>query len=253
MLKSAQDSNKPSRPVLSTHNSAQEPSGPPFAPLLRALTETLRPPLIRISPPPSYPRPMKLLRHRLFQVALSLAIGVVLLWLAIARIDVAALGTELSRVQPGWLIAGVATYWVALALRSWRWRILLAPVRRLAFGQVFYGLLVGYAANNLLPARLGELVRADFVGRRYRITRLSVVGTIVVERLFDVVVFVGFIFAGIAALHTTRDVRIGQILHLVELVAVGCVVLVVLLLAVLRLRHKPLPRTMTFLEKHLHS
>lgn len=196
---------------------------------------------------------MKLLRHRLFQVALSLTIGVVLLWLAIARIDVAALGTELSRVQPGWLIAGVAAYWVALALRSWRWGILLAPVRRLAFGQVFYGLLVGYAANNLLPARLGELVRADFVGRRYQISRLSVVGTIVVERLFDVVVFIGFIFAGIAALHTTGDVRIGQILHLVELVAVGCVVLVVLLLAVLRLRHKPLPRAMTFLEKHLHS
>jgi glycosyltransferase 2 family protein len=196
---------------------------------------------------------MKLLRHRLFQVALSLTIGVVLLWLAIARIDVAALGTELSRVQPGWLVAGIATYWVALALRSWRWGILLAPVRRLSFGQVYYGLLVGYAANNLLPARLGELVRADFVGRRYQISRLSVMGTIVVERLFDVVVFIGFIFSGIAALHTTGDARIGQILHLVELVAVGCVVLVVLLLAVLRLRHKPLPRAITFLEKHLHS
>jgi uncharacterized protein (TIRG00374 family) len=196
---------------------------------------------------------MKLLRHRLFQVALSLTIGAVLLWLAIARIDVAALGTELSRVQPGWLVAGIATYWVALALRSWRWGILLAPVRRLTFGQVYYGLLVGYAANNLLPARLGELVRADFVGRRYQISRLAVVGTIVVERLFDVVVFIGFIFAGIAALHTTGDARIGPILHLVELVAVGCVVLVVLLLAVLRLRHKPLPRAITFLEKHLHS
>lgn len=196
---------------------------------------------------------MKLLRHRLFQVAISLAIGVALLWLAIARIDVAALGTELARVRPGWLLAAVATYWIALALRSWRWGILLAPVRRLTFGQVFYGLLVGYAANNLLPARLGELVRADFVGRRYQTSRLSVVGTIVVERLFDVVVFIGFIFAGIAALHTTGDVRIGQILHLVELVAAGCVLLVVLLLMVLRLRHKPLPRAITFLEKHLHA
>src|SRR5262249_17238085 len=115
------------------------------------------------------------------------------------------------------------------------------------------GLLVGYAANNLLPARLGELVRADFVGRRYQISRLAVVGTIVVERLFDVVVFIGFIFAGIAALHTTGDARIGQILHLGGLVAVGWVVLVVLLLAVLGLSPKPLPRAITFLEKHLHS
>jgi glycosyltransferase 2 family protein len=196
---------------------------------------------------------MKLLRHRLFQVAVSLAIGVALLWLAIARIDIAALGTELARVRPGWLAAAVGAYWIALGLRSWRWGILLAPVRRLAFGQVFHGLLVGYAANNLLPARLGELVRADFVGRRHQISRLSVVGTIVVERLFDVVVFVGFIFAGMAALHTTGDARIGQILHLVELVAAGCVLLAVLLLVVLRLRHKPLPRAITFLESHLHA
>jgi glycosyltransferase 2 family protein len=196
---------------------------------------------------------MKILRHRLFQVAVSLAIGIALLWLAIARIDIAVLGAELAQVRLGWLAAAIATYWVALMLRSWRWGILLAPVRRLSFGQVFHGLLVGYAANNLLPARLGELVRADFLGRRHRISRLSVVGTIVVERLFDVVVFVGFIFAGIWALHSSGDSRIGPILHVVELVAVGCVVLVILLLLLLRLRHKPLPRAVTFLERHLHS
>ena len=123
----------------------------------------------------------------------------------------------------------------------------------MSFGQVFHGLLVGYAANYLLPARLGELVRADFLGRRYAISRLSVVGTIVVERLFDVVVFIGFIFAGLAALHSTGDSRIGPILHLVELVAVGCVVLIVLLLVLVRLRHKPLPRPIAFLEKRLRA
>ena len=195
----------------------------------------------------------RLVRHRLFQVLVSLAVGAVLLWLAIARIDLAGLGAELAQVRPGWLVAAVALYWIALMLRSWRWRILLAPVRRLSFGQVFHGLLVGYAANYLLPARLGELVRADFLGRRYGISRLSVVGTIVVERLFDVVVFIGFIFAGMAALHSSGDSRIGPILHLVELVAVGCVVLIILLLVLVRLRHKPLPRPIAFLEKRLRA
>jgi glycosyltransferase 2 family protein len=195
----------------------------------------------------------RLVRHRLFQVLVSLAIGAALLWLAIARIDLAGLGAELAQVRPGWLVAAVALYWVALMLRSWRWRILLAPVRALSFGQVFHGLLVGYAANYLLPARLGELVRADFLGRRYGISRLSVVGTIVVERLFDVVVFIGFIFAGMAALHSSGDSRIGPILHLVELVAVGCIVLVILLVVLVRLRHKPLPRSIAFLEKRLRA
>jgi uncharacterized protein (TIRG00374 family) len=196
---------------------------------------------------------VRLLRHRLFQVIASLVVGIVLLWLAIARIDIAGLGSELRQVRLAWLLPGIASYWIALMLRSWRWGIILAPVRRLGFGAIFHGLLVGYAANYLLPARLGELVRADFLGRRHRISRLSIVGTIVVERLLDVIVFIGFVFAGLAALHTTGDSRVGPILHLVELVAAGCVVLAVLLLVVTRLRHKPLPQALGFLEHRLKS
>jgi uncharacterized protein (TIRG00374 family) len=195
----------------------------------------------------------KMFRHRLFQVAASLTVGGVLMWLAIARIDVGGLGAQLEYIQPTWLIAAIATYWLALILRSWRWRIILAPIRRLGFAQVFHGLLVGYAANNVLPARLGELVRADFLGRRQNLPWLSVVATIVVERLFDVVIFIGFAIAGIAALHNSQDKRIGPIMHTVELVAVGCVLLASLLLLLVRLRHKPLPASFTFLEEKLRS
>jgi glycosyltransferase 2 family protein len=195
----------------------------------------------------------KVFRHPLIQVTASLSVGGVLMWLAISRIDVAGLGAQLEHVRPTWLIAAIATYWLALILRSWRWGIILTPVRRLSFGQVLHGLLVGYAANNLLPARLGELVRADFLGRRQNLSRLSVVATIVVERLFDVVIFIGFVFAGIAALHNSGDTRIGPIMHTVELVAVSCVVLASLLLLLVRLRHKPLPVSFTFLEEKLRS
>jgi glycosyltransferase 2 family protein len=193
----------------------------------------------------------RLMRHRAAQVALSLGLGGLLLWLAIARINLAGLGAEMAQIRPSWLLLAIPTYWSALMLRSWRWGILLAPVRRLRFGQVFFGLLVGYAANNVLPARLGELLRADFLGRRYDVSRLSVIGTIVVERLFDVVVFIGFFFAGMAALHDAKDVRIGPVLRTVELVTVGCVVLVLVLLVLLRLRHKPLPAPFSFLEHRL--
>ncbi|HZT20748.1 MAG TPA: lysylphosphatidylglycerol synthase transmembrane domain-containing protein [Dongiaceae bacterium] len=195
----------------------------------------------------------RLFRHRLTQVAISLAVGGALLWLAIARIDLAGLRAQMAQVRPAWLAIAVVAYWLALMLRSWRWGIILAPVRRLAFGQIFHGLLIGYAANYLLPARLGELVRADFVGRRYAISRLSVVATIVVERLFDVVVFIGFVFAGIAALHSTEDSRIGPILRVVELVAGGCVLLAGLMLLLVRIRHRQLPAAVAFLEQKLQS
>jgi len=196
---------------------------------------------------------VRLLRHRLTQVAISLAIGAVLLWLAIARIDLAGLGAQLANVEIAWLAPAVAAYWIALMLRSWRWGIILAPVRRLEFLQVFHGLLVGYAANYLLPARLGELVRADFLGRRHGISRLSIVGTIVVERLFDIIVFIGFVFAGMAALHHAEDPRVASILHTVELVGVGCAVLAAALLFLVQIRHKALPGPLEFLDDKIKA
>jgi len=193
------------------------------------------------------------LRHRLVQTGVGLAIGVALLWLAFARTDIAGLGRRLGQVQIAWLLLAIGCYWAALAIRSWRWRIILSPVRRLPFFQVYLGLIVGYAANNVLPARLGELFRADYLGRRNGISRLSVIGTIVVERLFDVIVFVGFILAGLAALHGRPDRRTGPILHIVEVVGVGCVLLALMLFLLLRLRHKPLPAAISFLEHRLRS
>lgn len=194
-----------------------------------------------------------LLHNRVFQATVSLAIGAIFLWLAIARIDIGQLWVKLRQVDLTWLALAFATYWAALTLRSWRWRIILAPVRRLPFGRVFYGLLVGYAANYVLPARLGELVRADFLGRRYNISRLSVIGTIVVERLFDVIVFIGFILAGLWGLHQNQDSRIAPILRAVEIVSVGSIMLAGLLILLLNVRHKPLPRPVAFLEQRLKS
>ena len=51
-------------------------------------------------------------------------------------------------------------------------------------------LLVGYLANNILPARLGELVRSHYLGDREGISRASALGTVVVERVVDTAVVV---------------------------------------------------------------
>src|SRR5215472_8948020 len=83
-------------------------------------------------------------RRRAFQGAVSLAIGGMLLWLALTRVDLQGVNQRLQQVQPVWLILAIAAYWVALGIRSWRWRIILSAVRRLRFGQVFPALVIGY-------------------------------------------------------------------------------------------------------------
>ena len=49
---------------------------------------------------------------------------------------------------------------------------------------------IGYLANNVLPARLGELVRSHALGEGEGISRTTVLGTVVVERIVDTVIVV---------------------------------------------------------------
>jgi hypothetical protein len=70
-------------------------------------------------------------------------------------------------------------------LRAVDWKYLLAPVGRFQARRLFPPVAIGYMANNILPARLGELVRACLVGKREGVSKSSALATIIVERIFD--------------------------------------------------------------------
>ncbi|MDD5557155.1 MAG: flippase-like domain-containing protein [bacterium] len=82
-----------------------------------------------------------------------------------------------------WL--GLAAYGASFWFRSLRWRVLLLPARRFRIGELFSGIVVGFMANNVLPVRMGELVRAYDFGRVHRFSKSQTFATIVVERLLD--------------------------------------------------------------------
>jgi uncharacterized protein (TIRG00374 family) len=130
---------------------------------------------------------VRALRHNGVRVAVGLTISAVLLWLMLRSIDSEELTRTLGAASPQWICLALVFYWLELAVRAQRWRTILRPVRDFPFSPVASTLLVGYSANNVFPARLGELFRADFIGRRYGISRLSAIGTIFIERLLDMV------------------------------------------------------------------
>ncbi len=74
---------------------------------------------------------------------------------------------------------------MALAVRCWRWSVLMRPVAPIGPWRLFPYAIIGYMANNLLPARAGEVVRAYVTGERENVSRMGTFGTIAVERLFD--------------------------------------------------------------------
>lgn len=128
----------------------------------------------------------------------GLAIGTFFLWLTLRKTSWEQVSTILSQANLGWLLAAVGFYAINMTVRILRWRRLLWNVKILSFKSVAIALLVGYAVNNILPARLGEIFRANFVGQNHQVPRTAVIGSIVVERVLDgLFVVVGLVIGGL--------------------------------------------------------
>jgi len=67
-----------------------------------------------------------------------------------------------------------------LALRAWRWQVILRPVAAIPYPSVARALLVGYGLNAIMPARLGELFRAEFFKKTYGLSRVWGLTSIVI-------------------------------------------------------------------------
>ena len=145
-----------------------------------------------------------LLRVRWVRTAAAFAISGVLLWFAMRALDTHELVRVLRSASLSWIGVSLAFYWLEVGVRAVRWRMLLRPLALLAPGQVLLAIIVGYAANNALPARLGELFRADFIGKRHGLSRFAAMATIMIERLLDVLAVVGCAAAGVMALAAGR-------------------------------------------------
>jgi uncharacterized protein (TIRG00374 family) len=85
-----------------------------------------------------------------------------------------------------WLIPAFAAFVVATLMRAMRWRALFAPGRRPARGPVIAATMIGYLFNNIMPARAGEAARVVALTQRAGTPAPEIVGTVVVERAYDV-------------------------------------------------------------------
>lgn len=136
---------------------------------------------------------MPLLRH--LGVAVSILSVAAVVWWAVHQ-DAPTLPSEPSDLA--WLVAAVVGYFGACAIRAERWLLLLrrdgaSPDRADAYALT----AVGFMGNNVLPARAGDALRVVLLAPRARTDKRSVLGTLIAERVLDVVVLLG-LFAIVA-------------------------------------------------------
>ncbi len=126
----------------------------------------------------------------ILRAAVGGAISVAALWLVLRGADLAKTGDILRTADLRWVALGLLLLSLDLGFRALRWQRLLRPIATVAYPAMLGYLLIGYLANNVLPARLGELVRVHYLGDREGISRVAALGTVVVERIVDLVAVV---------------------------------------------------------------
>ncbi|MFZ0533974.1 MAG: lysylphosphatidylglycerol synthase transmembrane domain-containing protein [Anaerolineales bacterium] len=143
-----------------------------------------------------------------WQFWLGILISAVFLYLVLRKIDYLQLWQVLKTANYWWLIPGVAVYFIALWVRSWRWHYLLRPLKAISTRTMFPIVTMGYAGNNIFPARAGEVVRAVVLKRKQGVPISASLATIIVERVFDGIVMLAFVFVNLAELTRLTSVSI---------------------------------------------
>jgi uncharacterized protein (TIRG00374 family) len=171
-------------------------------------------------------------RRPVVRLITGLAISAAFLAVTVSRVDLGETARALGNAAPGGIVLAIVLGLVELTIRAERWRVLLQPSAQVPLRSAFAYLSIGYFANLLLPARLGDVTRAYLAGRSFRISPLVTLGTVVVERVSDtLMILVVVLVAGLAIAPGSQVagwaevLAVAVVIGLVGLVAVGVVTL----------------------------
>jgi uncharacterized protein (TIRG00374 family) len=137
---------------------------------------------------------------------LGLAVSSVFLVFALRGLQLAEVWADLRAANYLWLIPSVGVYFVAVLVRTWRWDYLLRPLKRIPVRRLFPVVVIGYMGNNIFPWRIGELLRAYVLKRNEQVSISASLATIVVERIFDGLVMLLFVFVALPTAPFLSDV-----------------------------------------------
>ena len=124
----------------------------------------------------------------------SLGVSILFLAFALRGLDLQRFWQIVREANYWWILPGVAVYFVGVWLRTWRWRSMLLHVCPIPVTRLFPTVVIGYMGNNVYPARAGEVLRSYVLRRREAVPMSASLATVLLERIFDGLVMLLFIF-----------------------------------------------------------
>lgn len=129
-----------------------------------------------------------------WRTILGFGISAIFLYVALRGLDLQEVRYWLTQADYYWLIPSVAVYFVAVWGRTWRWHYMLRPIKAISLPRLFPIVCIGYMGNNIFPFRAGEVLRSYTLKRSEDVSMTASLATIVVERVFDGLVMLMFVF-----------------------------------------------------------
>jgi uncharacterized protein (TIRG00374 family) len=131
---------------------------------------------------------------RSWKLWLGIVVSAVCLWIALRGLDFQTFWQVMRQANYWWLAPGVGVYFLAVWARTWRWHYMLRHLAPIPVSRLFPIVVIGYMGNNVYPARAGEVLRSYVLKRKERVPISASLATVVLERLFDGLVMLLFVF-----------------------------------------------------------
>lgn len=158
---------------------------------------------------------------------LGVVVSAVFLYFSLRGLELDEFWRARQSANYWWLIPGVLVYFVGVWVRAWRWHYMLRPLKKISTNTMFPIVTIGYMGNNIFPARAGEVLRAAVLKQREGVPISASLATVIVERIFDGVVMLAFVFLNLPELaRLTQDQNAVQGVDIPRLAIIGTLIFV---------------------------
>lgn len=147
------------------------------------------------------------------QLVCGMLIGILLLWFLFKDTHWPAVWEAWKNAHVWWLLLCLLTVLSSFVIRVWRWKYIVNPVVRIPFVRLFSATQIGFLGNFVLPARIGELVRALVLSRSQGIPLPKTMAFVAVDRFTDLFGLIVVFVITLAVFHPSHDIYLPQDLH----------------------------------------
>ncbi|MFQ5651161.1 MAG: lysylphosphatidylglycerol synthase transmembrane domain-containing protein [bacterium] len=178
------------------------------------------------------------------RIAVGIVISLVFIYLAFHEVNFQKMLAVIKDARYEWLFPAIVAMLLSHWLRAMRWQYLMEPVKEIKVHPLFSALMIGYAANNIFPLRLGEFLRAFAIAKSQRVSKTSSFATVIVDRLLDILSLLLVMAVTIFLFPLPENIKRGA--YVISAGTIGVIVFIVFLMektdATLTLLSRVLPK-----------